>query len=77
MKVEQKTLFKCETCGKEETGGDWYLALPQGWNYHYFNHLGSMGNEKRDYCSETCFVVDLDGALQSEKESRLASFRNV
>lgn len=76
MEIKTNKRFRCDQCRKEAEGGDSYMELPEGWNYAYFNDLGNGGNEKKHYCSKACFLLVLDGILQSERESRLSSFLN-
>jgi len=73
MAVEDKPLLKftCDKCEKEGVGGDWYLALPEGWASA---HLG-YGNKKMDFCSLECFIIVLDESFAEERRKNIESFK--
>lgn len=75
MEKKQNKLFQCDSCLKEEEGGEWYLELPSGeWNIAYFNNLGGEGNSMKHYCSLACFEKELDKVLKNERDGRIRSF---
>ena len=74
--TEPKIDFICDSCGKQQKGGDMFLDLPEGWAYTY--HTFARGRDKKDYCSMGCFEKQIDILLAELKVSEIDDFaRNM